>query len=263
MRFFEDYHIMSFKFKSCLITLLSLVLFVPSTTTLFSDTDFTTDGELTLYPAEGSIEQGEELIIDVLVDTKGQEVVLVRAVVSFNPEIVQLDSILKNEDLFCDWPSGEQLLDNDEGIVMVTGFCQSGGNDPLYATFGEADVFARFRFSTLQAGELRMDWEYSGFDEPMKSVIMADGSPPQNILVFDEDSLTHRYTVTPQPEEIVEQPRPEMPDTNIPVFENISSTFVLGSCVFVLAFLTNILLDPKRRYFRKSRTIVVYDDEEK
>ena len=260
MRFFEDYHIMSSKFKLYFTILFSWVLFFFSSTIILGDTDFTTNAELTLYPTQGSIEQGEDLIIDVLVDTKGQEVVLVRAVVSFDPEIVRLETVLKNEDLFCDWPSGEQFLDNNEGIVMVTGFCQSGTEDPLYVTIGEPDVFARFTFSTLQAGDLRMDWEYSGFDEPMKSVIMADGSPPQNILVFDDDSLTYRYTVTPKPED---PPPPQMPDTNIPIFENLSSTAVLGGSVFVLAFIVNILLDPKRRYFRKSRTIVVYDDEEK
>ena len=195
-------------------------------------------------------------MVDVLVDTKGQEVVLVRASLSFDPELVEIKNVERNEDLFCDWPANEQVMNNEQGIVVVTGFCQSGGIEPLYATVGEADVFARLEFVALNDGDLRLEWEYSGFDEPMKSVIMIDGSPPQNILSFDEEELFYDYIITDLEE-------PKMPDTNIPALENISSTFILGSSVFLLAFLANVLLDPKRRYFKKSRTVVVYDDDGK
>ena len=249
---------MCFKFKYFPIFLALLTLFfLFGSRSVSSDTDFTVDANLSLYPSSGTIDLGDDFVVDVLVDTQGQEVVLVRAVLWFDSGLVRLNNVIENEDLFCDWPVGEQLLDNESGVVMVTGFCQSGGEHDLYTTVGDSDVFARFEFSTLNAGELIMQWQYSGFDEPMESVIVADGSPPQNILLLDEDALTYTYTI--------EQPAEEtkMPDTNISALENISSTFWLGGSIFLLAFLTNILLDPKRRYFGKSRTIVVYDDEKK
>jgi hypothetical protein len=210
------------------------------------------NSELTLFPGQGSVEQGNDFTVDVLIDTKGSEVLLVRAVLNFDPELVRLDEVEINETLFCDWPTGEQLVDNDDGIFMATGFCQSGGENELYSTVGEPDVFARLKFATLQAGSLVLEWEFSGIDEPMTSVVISDGSPPQNILDFE--NITYNYTIT--------EPV-KMPETSIPALENISSTFLLGGSVFVLAFLANVLLDPKRRYFKKSRTIVVYDDGEK
>lgn len=247
---------MSSKFKFLLIAIaLYLVLFLFTSNFVFSDTDFTVDADLSLFPSSGTIDQGDDFVVDALVDTKGQDVLLVRAVLFFDPELVQLNNVVENEDLFCDWPVGEQLLDNDTGVVMVTGFCQSGGDYDLYSTIGEPDVFARFEFSTIAAGELTMQWQYSGFDEPMESVIISDGSPPQNILLLEGDDLTYTYTIEAPPE--------KMPETNISALENISSTFWLGGSIFALAFLTNILLDPKRRYFGKSRTIVVYDDDKK
>ena len=211
--------------------------------------------EFTLYPDSGWIEYGEDFALDVLLDTKGEEVVLVRAVLTFDPDLVQIKSAVRNEEIFCDWPEGEQLIDNEEGMVMATGFCQSGEDD-LYATAGEPDVFVRITFETIAEGTLAINWEYTGRDEPMKTVIISDGSPPQNILTTNPASRDNTYTISPREE-------PRTPDAGLPIFENISSTFVLGGGVFVLAFVANILLDPKRRYFSKARTVVIYSDEKK
>lgn len=241
---------MSLKYK--LLTLLTFSLLTFS----FNTQAMGTSPGLSLYPSEGSVERGEDFVVDALVDTKGEDVVLVRAVLNFDPEFLEVKDAQRNEDTMCDWPEAEQLVDNNEGLVMATGFCQSGGEEGTYATTGEADIFVRLTFATLKEGSTTLQWEYSGFDEPESSVIMTDGSPPQNILELDEGSLEYTYNITLEEE-------PKMPETGIPVFENISSTFVLGGSVFLLALVTNVLLDPKRRYFRKSRTIVVYDDEEK
>ncbi len=247
------YHIMRFNFKYLFFLVLATFTLFVSTSTLV----FGSDAEFTLYPSEGSVAAGEEFVVDVLIDTKGQEVVLARAVLSFDPNLAKLENAERNEDLFCDWPENEQMVDNENGTIMATGFCQSGGEQELYATIDQADIFARLTFTALQEGNLDLKWEFSGFDEDMKSVIMQDGSPPQNILEFYDEFLVHNYVITSSADDH------RMPETNIPAFENISSTFMLGGFVFFLAFLTNILLDPKRRYFRKSRTVVVYDDEEK
>ncbi len=243
---------MSLKYKFLAISLL-LISFVS-----FNAKDiFATNAELKIYPESGSAQKGDEFSLDVLVDTKGQEVVLVRAALKFDSNLVEVTEVEKSEVLFCDWPADEQLIDNSEGIVVVTGFCQSGTEEDLYSTVGDADVFARLTFNTLNQGQLNLQWEYSGADQPNKSVIMSDGSPPQNILVDPNSTTDNNIYTIEGPEE------PKMPDTNISALGNISSTFLLGGSIFMLAFVANILLDPKRRYFRKSRTIVVYDDEEK
>lgn len=241
---------MRLKYKYFAIFLLPLVFL------FFTSKDISAgNAELKIHPESGTAEKGDSFSLDVLVDTKGQEVVLVRAALRFDPSLVEVTNVEKSEPLFCDWPSNEQLIDNNEGIVVVTGFCQSGTQEELYVTTGDPDVFARITFKALNQGQLDLGWEYSGVDLPNNSVIMSDGSPPQNILT-DPTATTYIYTVEGPVE-------PKMPDTNISALENISSTFLLGGSIFVLAFVANILLDPKRRYFRKSRTIVVYDDEEK
>lgn len=218
-------------------------------------TAFASEPELTLYPASGWIEYGKDFVLDVLVDTKGQEVILVRAVLTFDPELVQIKSAERNEDSFCNWPEGEQLIDNEQGMIMATGFCQSGV-DELYATVGDPGVFIRLTFETIAEGILTINWEYSGIDEPLNSVIIADGSPPQNILNVDPGSRDYIYTIsTPD--------QPRTPETGILIFENLPLTFVVGGSVFFLAVVANILLNPDKRYFSKSRTIVVYDDKKK
>ncbi len=239
---------LKYKFFSFLVILLFTML-------THSSVVLAASPEFTLYPDSGWIEYGEDFVLDVLVDTKGEEVVLVRAVLTFDPELVQIKSAVRNEDLFCDWPEAEQLIDNENGMVMATGFCQSGESQ-LYATVGEPDVFVRITFETIAEGTLAIDWEYSGRDEPMNTVIINDGSPPQNILNVNPASRDNTYTIS-QPEE------PRTPDAGLHIFENISSTFILGGGVFVLAFVANILLDPKRRYFNKARTVVIYSDEKK
>ncbi len=205
--------------------------------------------EFSLYPNSGQIEYGRNFTVDVLIDTKGEDVVLARAVLKFDPNIVQLESAQRNEEIFCDWPTSEQLLDNDTGMVIATGFCQSGV-DELYATTGEPEIFVRLTFKTLRDGPVELSWEYTGLDQPGNSVIIKDGSPPQNFLNSEPASGSYNIFL------------PKTPETGLSIFEDIPSTILFGGGIFFLAFAVNILLDPRRKYFSKSRTIVVYDDKE-
>ncbi len=209
--------------------------------------------EFRFYPEGGTIEYGADFTVDVLIDTKGLDVTLARAAVKFDPELVQVKNAQRNDEIFCDWPSNEQVVDNTGGLVVATGFCQSGAGD-LYSTTGDAEVFVRLTFTAVKAGPLILEWDYSGRDEPRKTVIMQDGSPPQNILTVEPTIRT--FTINPQ---VVTK----TPETGLYIFDNITTMLVVTGVVFAVALLANIILDPKKRYFNKSRTVVVCDDGEK
>jgi hypothetical protein len=209
--------------------------------------------EFRFYPEEGTIEYGADFTVDVLIDTKGLDVTLARAAVRFDPELAQVKNAQRNDEIFCDWPSNEQVVDNASGLVVATGFCQSGAGD-LYSTIEEADVFVRLTFTAVKAGPLILEWDYTGRDEPRKTVIMQDGSPPQNILTVEPTIRT--YTINPQ---VVTK----TPETGLNIFDNMTTMLVVTGAIFAIALLANIVLDPKKRYFNKSRTVVVCDDGDK
>ena len=143
-----------------------------------------------LYPTSGTVyDTGSGFTVDILIDSGGDELTEARAVITFDPDMLQVTEAKRNNSLFATWPSDESTIDNENGVVMLTGFTQSG-EGTLYATDGDADVFARLTFEVVKEGETTIDWEFSGEDESFKSVLMKDGSPTQNVLESKPDSVT-------------------------------------------------------------------------
>lgn len=151
--------------------------------TSFSIASFAAEPSFSLSPGSGRVKSKSTFITDLLIDSNGKEVNFARAVISFDPEYVQVVKAERNASLFCAYPEDEQSIDNEQGLLMISGFCQSGSGTP-YTTSDEADVLARITFKSLQSGNISLKWEYSGEDELFKTVIMKDGSPPQNILLL-------------------------------------------------------------------------------
>jgi hypothetical protein len=207
------------------------------------------DAEFRLKPGSGWIKHGEDFVIDVLIDTKGQDVTLARTALSFDPSLIQIVAAERNEGIFCEWPAQEQIIDNEEGLVVATGFC----NRPPYATKeGQEDVFVRLTLETIREDNLEIIWEYSGRDEPEKSVIMKDGSPPQNLLFAssaEAEPISGNYTIS-----LLD---PNIPDTNITTFKGY---LILGVGIILASIGLYIFFDPQRKNFNKSRTVVVYEN---
>lgn len=142
------------------------------------------------YPGEGdAYDSGDGFTVDILIDSGGEELVEARAVITFDPSMLKVTEAKRNNSLFLTWPSDESTIDNENGVIMLTGFTQSG-EGTLYSTDGDPDVFARLTFEILEEGETSLEWEYSGKNESFKSVLMKDGSPPQNVLNSKPDSAT-------------------------------------------------------------------------
>jgi hypothetical protein len=133
-------------------------------------------------------------IIDVVVNIDSGESDIVKAVVvlQYDPYVLELDqdNVIVNSDLFCDYPSDQQLLDPDTGMVKITGECST---DPYRsagtASDGVGDSMVVFKFKVLQSQDTAITWAYTGNDDGSSSVILENQSPPQNVLLHQPASL--------------------------------------------------------------------------
>jgi hypothetical protein len=173
------------KVKTAIQLLLATFLFLlPVSKTLAAEP------MLSFYPEGGVVSNPNDgFILDVLVDSGGEDLTSARFVITFDPSILQIQKAERNNSLFEQWPNDESTLDNDNGVVMLTGFTQSGSSD-LYTTEGDPDVMARLTFEVVKEGNVTFDWEFSGSDDNFKSYLLKDGSPPQNVLDTKPSSVT-------------------------------------------------------------------------
>lgn len=149
-----------------------------------------------IYPGSGIIKDVDEgFTVDVLIDTGDYDVNQARFTISFDPDVVQLKSANRNNSLFYQWPDDESSIDNESGVVMLTGFTQSGAST-LLNTSGDKEVMARLEFDIISQSEedVVLDFEYGSEDILFTTFIMKDGSPPSNVLLSSPDSATFTYS---------------------------------------------------------------------
>ena len=196
-----------------------------------------------LYPDGGVVtNKNNGFTVDVMIDSAGEELVSARFVITYDPEYVQLKKAERNNALFAQWPEDETSIDNENGVIMLTGFSQSG-TDTLYTTADEPDVMARLSFEVVKLGDTTLNWEYSGSDDNFKSVMLVDGSPPQNVLSTKPSSAT--FTIE---KEIV----------NTAIAWN--RYVLIGGFVLILFGGLMMFSDPTKR-FAKRGTVVVYEED--
>lgn len=159
------------------------------------------------YPSNGTVRDSSSgFTVDILLDSSNEKITEARFAVTFDPSQVQLVKASRNNSLFDQWPEDESTIDNSRGMVMLTGFTQSGGSKALYVTEGNPDVLARLEFKVIteKKEDIVLSFEYSGVDEIFKSIIMKDGSPPQNILLARPQSATFTLTDFKSPSTAIE-----------------------------------------------------------
>ena len=202
---------------------------------------------LNLYPPGGRVlNKDQGFVVDVLIDTAGQEIISANFSILFDPKVLQVKKAERNNSIFSQFPEDEASIDNKNGVIYLTGFTQSG-TDTLYKTEEEPDIFARITFQVLEVGETTLDWEF-GDNANFGTGIYADGSPPQNILKSKPASAT--FTIG---DEIL---NPSNLNTGFTVDKYI---IVTGA---VLLLFGGFMVFTKPRSFRKkSGTVVIYDEE--
>ena len=173
--------------KKGLIFLLFLLL------TLSIPKVYAADASFSFYPSSGIVEDVTEgFTVDILIDSGGYELSKARAVIKFDPSVVQLSKAMKNNSLFEEWPLDQSTTDNTNGIVMLTGITSSDGLVPYYKTATSPDVFARLEFDIVDesAEKILLSFEYSGEDELFQSVLISSGKDTQNVLLSAPSSVT-------------------------------------------------------------------------
>lgn len=218
------------------IFLFALVLLLPSY--VFASPMFE------LYPQSGIVKDPTKgFTVDILIDSDGEDITQASFTLKFDPDIVQVRSANKNNSLFDQWPEDESSIDNTNGVIVLTGFTQSGVKE-LYNGDGTKDVFARIDFDVIstEKKEIVLEFEYGGVDTIFTTVIMKDGSPPTNILLSKPESGVYSYTGK------------TVPSTGI---EPQHLTIVLGLILIsVGVFVTSTKSNPLRK---KRGTVVLYD----
>ena len=173
--------------KKGLIFLLFLLL------TLSIPKVYAADASFSFYPSSGIVEDVTEgFTVDILIDSGGYELSKARAVIKFDPSVVQLSKAMKNNSLFEEWPLDQSTTDNTNGIVMLTGITSSDGLVPYYKTATSPDVFARLEFDIVDesAEKILLSFEYSSEDELFQSVLISAGKDTQNVLLSVPSSVT-------------------------------------------------------------------------
>jgi hypothetical protein len=200
-----------------------------------------------LYPPGGSvINKDQGFVVDVLIDTAGEEGISANFSILFDPEVLQVRKAEKNNSLFSQFPGDQASIDNENGVIYLTGFTQSG-TDALYVTQGAPDVFGRVTFQVLGTGETTLDWEY-GDNATFGTEIYGDGSPPQNILRSKPDAAT--FTIG---EEVLD---PSNLNTGFTV-----DKYIIATGAVLLLFGGFMVFTKPTSFRKKSGTVVIYDEE--
>jgi len=174
------------KIGGVLLTILILCLsFVKS---------YASDASFSFYPSSGAIKDiNDGFTVDVLIDSGSYEISKVRMVIKFDPKIVHLSKAYRNDNLFEEWAEGEISTDNVNGIVMLTAQTTNIENKVYYITQGDPDVFARLEFEVITPDTSKpivLEFQYSGNDEELMSVILKRGTPGENVLTVRPLSAT-------------------------------------------------------------------------
>mgnify|MGYP001043211719 CR=1 FL=1 len=185
------------KKKIQIIFIIFNILFYPL---FFSSAIMASSPSFSPYPVSGIIKNRESgFTVDILIDSGEYELNKARMVLNFDPRLIQLTKASRNNSLFAQWPADESTLDNTNGVVMLTGFTQSGSGD-MYKTSGDPDVFARLEFEVIteEDTQIVLEWEFTGGDDLFQTVLLTDGSPPYNVLTTRPQNAEFRFGVLSQ-----------------------------------------------------------------
>lgn len=201
-----------------------------------------------MYPKGGTVlNKNNGFVVDVLIDSGEEKLTSAKFTLLFDPQILQLKKAERNNSLFAQFPEDESTLDNENGVVLLTGFTQSGSGT-LYQTSQKPDVFARLTFEVLKEGEAVLDWEYGGSSTVFNTAMYKEGSPPQNILNNRPESATFLIG-----EAVLD---PSTVTTAIPI-----DKYALVTGVVLILFGAFMVFTRPSTFRKKRGTVIVYDEE--
>lgn len=207
---------------------------------------FAADATMYLSPATGSHDSDEEFTVDIMIDTGGVDVQTARASLSYDPEVVQVTAV-SHSNIFCQFPDSGYEVDNTNGQMILTGFCQ----DEHYSTVGDADIFGRVTFKGMSGGSAEVSFNFDGTDDDEMTCIKTPGSPPQTLDMTTPTGGTYTISGTAVKDD-------DLPETGL--WDNASVTFGVSLVLLsIFVLLADALLPPVMKWLnqRGQRTIVV------
>jgi len=229
--------------KKILTIIFIFLFFFFSTSAIFA-----AEPSFSFFPAGGLVtDKSKGFSVDILIDTAGEKAMSAKFVVLFDPTVLRLTKAERNSTLFSQWVEGESTLDNDNGVVMLGGFTQSGTGTP-YATTGKPDVIARLTFEVLREKVTYLDWEYKTNNGVFDTQIMKDGSPPINILTTKPSAVAFQIGDATL-----------KPDVNTGIFD---SKYLIVAGAVLLLFGGFMIFTRPNFYRRGKGTVIVIGDDE-
>ena len=232
--------------KKFLTIFFSFLFLLFSSSAIFAATP-----SFSFYPAGGMVvDKSKGFSVDILIDTAGEKAMSAKFVVLFDPTVLRLTKAERNSTLFSQWVEGESTIDNDNGVVMLGGFTQSGTGTP-YATTGKPDVIARLTFDILREKVTYLDWEYGTNNGVFDTKIMKEGSPPMNILTKKPSAVT--FQIGKGDGTVLK------PNVKTGIFD---SKYVIIAGAVLLLFGGFMIFTRPKFYRRGKGTVVVIGDDE-
>lgn len=240
------------KVKNILVIfLLASIAFLFSASKLYAS-----NPSFSLYPASGMVvDASKGFSVDIRIDTDGEKSNSARFTLLFDPEYLQLTKAERNSKLYDKWPEDETSIDNDNGLVMLTGFTQSGEEGKTYITNGEYDVIARLTFKVKKEGTTTIDWEYDTNNGVFDTYIMRDGSPPTNMLMSKPKSGT--YQIGKGDGTTVLDP------STVQTAVEFDWRYVVVTGIVMLLFGAFMIFTRPEVYRRRKGTVIVIGEDEK
>ena len=140
-----------------------------------------------------------------LKSTGSKRVSYARAILVFDPTLLEIPQAVEAGNLFCNYPTdeGNYVADNTEGQLMITGIATGETNCPFPELNTTNKLFARVTFKAKATGKADLSFMFNGREADGMSGVMDSNSPPQFIMSTPQDGtytiVTSLSTPTPKP----------------------------------------------------------------
>jgi hypothetical protein len=126
--------------------------------------------------------------------TATKEISFARAVMVFDPTMLEIPQALEAGSMFCEYPTDEfnYIADNSQGQVMITGRASGEVTCPYPAVNTSGTLFARITFKAKKAGVVDLSFLSNGQLVDDMSAIADTSSPSLYIMSDPSDG---KYTI--------------------------------------------------------------------
>lgn len=137
--------------------------------------------------------------------TATKKISYARAVVFFDPTLLEIPQALEAGSMFCNYPTdgANYVADNAEGQIVITGTATGAADCEFPDVTTSNSLFARITFKAKKTGTANLSFMYNGRLADDMSGITDTNSPPQLMMSTPQDGsfkiVSSMSTPTPKP----------------------------------------------------------------